>query len=280
MKHSLLLRSLTPISHGDTSTGIDNSSNTRLFMRQHVVLNGVPVRVPSISENSLRSIMFRKPLADHLVSAVGAKSLPKTVVNLLYSGGNLMKGSKAPGTEFTLGRNLHRMYPHLELLSGATDNFVLPPGCLRVCAWIVAQEYIPALRHVAPENVLQDAVNVSAFDLVSEEIRTRGTGAESQGNQMLYAYEVLAQGAQIFIQVDIENGASELCRSAAGFAIAQWDRFIGGQSRQGRGLMAVEMNDLPCGKAYEQYVTDNAEVLNAGLTDGTFGTGTVLCGGN
>jgi hypothetical protein len=207
------------------------------------------------------------------------ETLPKTVTNLLYSGGNFMAGAKAPAGEFTLGRDLQRMYPSLELVSGAVDNFVLPEGRLKPCAWPVASEYVQVLQHVAPGSVVEHACNVSAFDLISEEVRTRGTGAESEGNQMLYAYEVMAAGAQIFMQIDIDDNASELCKSAAGFALTAWDGFIGGQSRQGRGRMAIEMNDLPDGSEYAQYVKDNADALKEGLESGKFGTGVVLCGG-
>lgn len=279
MKHSLLLQAMTPIAHGDTLTGIDNSSNTRLFMRQSMLVNGIAIRVPAISENSLRSVIWRKPLANHLTSEVGASELPKTVTNLLYSGGNLMSGAKAPASTLTLGRDVHRNYPMLELLSGAVDNFVLPESKLRPAAWLVTEEYLPTLKKIAPAEIWQEAANVSAFDLVSEEVRTRGTGGESDGNQMLYAYEVLAAGAKIFMSIDIAHGASELCTSAAGFAIDEWDKFIGGQSRQGRGLMSVVEHDLPDGSAYKNYIAENSESLLEGLTSGAFCTGTVLCGG-
>jgi hypothetical protein len=279
MKYNIVLTALTPIAHGDTLTGIDNSTNVRLFMRQNVIVNGVPVRVPSISENSMRSTFFRRPLADHLIATAGAKELPKTVVNLLYSGGNLMSGAKSPSTEFALGKALRAMYPSLELVSGAVDNFVLPPGALRLCAWPVASEYANVLRHVAPPEIVGEARNVSAFELVSEEVRTRGTGAESEGNQMLYSYEVMAAGAKIFIQIDVDDSASELCHSAAGFALSKWDGFIGGQGRQGRGRMAIEHAEMPMGGAYANYVADNADALREGLESGKFGTAVVLCGG-
>lgn len=279
MKYSLLLQALTPVAHGDTLTGIDNSSNTRLFMRQQMLVNGFPTRVPALSENSLRSVIWRKPLANHLLGAIGAAYLPKTVANLLHSGGNLMSGAKAPAGELALGRDLHRLYPSLELLSGAVDNFVLPEGKLRPCAWPVTAEYLPVLRHVAPADVCQEAANVSAFDLISEEVRTRGTGSESEGNQMLYAYEVMAAGAKVFMQIDLAHGASDLCKSAAGFALTAWDGFMGGQSRQGRGLMQALSHDLPDGKPYADYIAANADTLRTGLENGTFGTGAVLCGG-
>ena len=279
MKYSLLLQASTPIAHGDTLSGIDNNSNIRLFMRQQMIVNGIATRIPCISENSLRTVIWRKTLANHLVASTNVTTLPKTVVNLLYSGGNLMSGAKAPAGELSLGRDLHKHYPSLELLSGAVDNFVLPEGKLRPCAWLVTSEYLPMLRKVAPTEVCQEAENISVFDLIAEETRTRGTGAESEGNQMLYGYETLAAGAQVYMQVDIAHGASELCHSAAGFAIEAWDGFIGGQSRQGRGLMSVKSHDLPSGDVYKSYIQENSEFLASGLESGKFGTEVVLCGG-
>ena len=280
MNYTFKLKALTPMCHGDTVTGIDNSTNTRLFMRSGWIVNGFPQRVPSLSENALRSVLWRKPLADHLLQALGipGASLRKSVVNLLYSGGNLQGGAKSPGTEHTLGQTVHSTYPNLELLSGAVDMFILPGGKLRVSCWPVAREFADVLRYVAPEEV--DAANtVSIFDMLVEETRTRGTGGESDGNQMLYTYETLAAGARFVVRASLCNGASTLCQSALGFALTQWDQYFGGQGRQGRGLMAVEGGNLPSGDAYAQYITDNVYALKDGLTSGKLGTDTLLCGG-
>jgi len=59
MRHTILLQATTPIAHGDTVTGIDNQTNTRIFMRQGMIVDGKPARVPAISENALRAVLFR-----------------------------------------------------------------------------------------------------------------------------------------------------------------------------------------------------------------------------
>lgn len=275
------LKALEPISHGDTLTGIDNSTNTRLFMRSLVYVNGIPARVPDVSENSLRSVVFRKTLADHLFHAVGVepKSLPKSVVALFFSGGNLQKGAKAPGNEHEIGREVFTAFPSLELVSGAVDNFVLPPGRLRLAAWPVAQEYVQFLEHVAPQEIVEEAKQISVFDLISEETRTRGTGGQSEGNQMIYTYEVMAAGAKVFLRCSLDPNASDLCQSALGFALENWDGFFGGQGRQGRGLMAVEGHNFPSGTVYKAYIDDNKEALVAWVNNGTLGAQRQLCGG-
>jgi len=205
MRHTILLQAVTPIAHGDTVTGIDNQTNTRIFMRQGMIVDGKPGRVPSISENALRAVLFRNPLHDDLLSrlAIGRGDLPQSVVNLLFSGGNMAAGSKAPGDEMTLGHQVKRLYPSLDLLGGAVDGFILPRSRLRMAAWLVAREYAPALRLIAPD-LVAEAEGISAYDMLTEETRTRGTGAESDGNQMLYTYETLAAGAKLLVEVSID----------------------------------------------------------------------------
>ena len=279
MMYNVLFEALTPVSHGDASA--NDNSNVNLFMRQNRVIEGIPMPVPHCSENALRSVVLRSTLAKHLIKTLNleTKSLPKTVVNLLFSGGNLMKGAKSPSGEFEIARNVFAAFPSIELLGGAVDDFVLPAGRLRLCSWIVAKEYAPALERVASADIVSRAKQVSAFDLLSEETRTRGTGEQSDGNQMVYTYEVLASGSQVFVEVFIDDFASELAASAAGLAFSDFDGFFGGQGRQGRGRMAIVSSNLPSGDMYHQYISDNADKLKAELINGTLGGGCVLCGG-
>lgn len=277
-RFQILLQAATPISHGDTVTGIDNQTNTRLFMRQQMLVNGLPARVPAISENSLRSTIFREPLADHLVQTLGIEpgTLPQSVMNLIYAGGNLGAGAKAPAQEQALGTSMRALYPSIDLLGGAVDVFILPRAALRVACWLVAEEYADILHYVAPE--LEDEARlVSAFDMLGEETRTRGTGANSDGNQMLYTYETLAAGAKILVEVTIDGTACQATLAAAGHALACWDGYVGGQGRQGRGRMSVISSNMPHPSAYIDHLAGHADAMRDGLLDGTFGTGVQLC---
>lgn len=278
-RHTALLEAVTPIAHGDTVTGIDNATNVRLFMRQGMAVRGVPARVPAISENALRSGLCRNPLHDDLIVqlGIGPGELPQPVKNLLFSGGNMASGSKAPGDEMALGHALKRLYPSLDLLGGAVDGFILPRSRLKVSAWLVAAEYAPALRLIAPE-LADEAEKISAFDLLAEETRTRGTGSESEGNQMLYTYETLAAGARILVEFTLDLHTPDATASALGHALAVWDGFIGGQNRQGRGRMAIVEHSLPAADAYLAHLAEHGGTMKAGLLDGAFGTGKVLCG--
>jgi hypothetical protein len=247
-------------------------------MRQGMMVNGKPARVPSISENALRAVLFRNPLHDDLLSrlAIGPGQLPQSVVNLLFSGGNMAAGSKAPGDEMTLGHQVKQLYPSLDLLGGAVDGFILPRSRLRLSAWLVAKEYVPALRLIAPD-LVAEAEAVSAYDMLTEETRTRGTGADSDGNQMLYTYETLAAGAKLLVEVSLDMHTPDATGASLAHALACWDGYIGGQSRQGRGRMAVISSDLVSADAYHEHIAGKRDQMRDGLISGTLGTARILC---
>lgn len=277
-RHLITLTALKPVSHGDTQTGVDNGTNIRLFMRSGNTINGIPTRTPDISENSLRSNLFRAPLHEHLLGVLGIEkgTLPQSVVNLLFSGGNMKGGSKAPGDEIELGHTLKRLYPSLDLLGGAVDAFILPRSRLKLAAWPVAEEYARALEHISPEHAAQARLAGSVHDMLSTETRTRGTGDDSDGNQMLYEYETLNAGAQVLLEVTLDLHTPEATEAALRVALDNWPGYFGGQGRQGRGRMHAE-HTLPDAQAYLDHLDAHADAMRQGLLKGTFGTSKVLC---
>jgi hypothetical protein len=277
-RHYLLLEALTPVAHGDTSLGVDNGTNARLFMRQGRLVGGVMRPVPAVSENALRSILFRRPLHDHLLTAlrIGPGTLPQGVMNLLFSGGAMLGGAKAPAGEIAVGHKVRALYPSLDLLGGAVDGMILPRSRLRLAAWLVAREYLDALALVYP-GLHDDAEAVSAYDLLAEETRTRGTGDESAGNQMLYTYETLAAGAQILAELTLDAHTPPRTASAVATALDEWDGYFGGQGRQGRGRLDARIRPALDAGDYLAHLADHGDAMRAGLLDGTLGTGTVLC---
>lgn len=278
-RHNLVLQAATPIAHQDTVTGVDNSSNMRLFMRQQMLVNNIPARVPAISENALRSVIFRNPLHDHLFQFLGIQpgELPQSVMNLMYSGGNMAAGSKAPADEIALGHAVKKLYPALDLLGGAVDGFILPRSRLRLAAWIVADEYADLIQLINPDLAQEARDAGSCFDLVQEETRTRGTGGESDGNQMLYTYETLAAGTKLLVELTFDPHTPDATLGAAAMALQVWDGYLGGQSRQGRGRVGILQNELPAADAYMAHLEENKDAMKSGLLDGTLGTGKVLC---
>lgn len=279
-RYLIVLKALEPISHGDTVTGIDNQTNTRLFMRSNMIINGKPARVPDISENALRSVIFRETLHDHLLTRLGIKrgQIPQAVMNLLFSGGNMAAGSKSPGDEIALGHAVKKLYPSLDLLGGAVDGFILPRSRLRLAAWPVAREFADAIHHIYPD-LEGEARQASAFDLLSEETRTRGTGAESEGNQMLYTYETMAAGSKILVEITLDQHSPDEVLGAVGCGLIAWDKYFGGQSRQGRGRMEIIESTIPdnASDAYLSHLDSYAESMRDGLVTGKLGTARVLC---
>jgi hypothetical protein len=277
-RYLIELKAVKPIAHGDTLTGVDNSTNVRLFMRTTSVIDGKAVRLPDLSENALRSVIFRKPLHDHLIRFLGIKAgeLPQSVVNLLYSGGNMASGALSPTNEIELGHKVKELYPSIDLLGGAVDMFILPRGRLKLTCIPLAKEYLSAIDKLYPE--YHDKANMgSIFDWLGEETRTRGTGDESSGNQMLYTYEVLGVGSQFLLELTLDPWTPEPAIGALGLAISEWDGFIGGQSRQGRGRMIIVNHDLPAETEYVQHLEANKEIMRDGLVSGKLGTGRTLC---
>lgn len=279
-RYVVVLKALEPISHGDTVTGIDNQTNMRLFMRSNMIVEGKPARVPDISENALRSVIFRETLHDDLLRrlGIGRGQMPQSVMNLLFSGGNMAAGSKSPGDEIALGHAVKKLYPSLDLLGGAVDGFILPRSRLRLAAWPVAREFADAIKFIHPE-LEDEARQSSAFDLLSEETRTRGTGAESEGNQMLYTYETMAANSKILIEITLDPHSPDETVGTLAHAFANWDCYFGGQSRQGRGRMQVIEStlDQAASGIYQEHIDKYAETMRDGLIGGKLGTQRVLC---
>lgn len=279
-RHFLLLEALTPIAHGDTSLGVDDGTNMRLFMRQGRRVNGIVRPVPAISENALRSVLFRRPLHDHLLTTleITPGTLPQGVMNLLFSGGAMLGGAKAPAGEITVGHKVRALYPSLDLLGGAVDGMILPRSRLRLATWLIAREYAAALDLVHPR-LSEDAEELSAYDLLSEETRTRGTGEESAGNQMLYSYETLAAGAQFLAELTLDAHTPPQTASAVALALDEWDGYFGGQGRQGRGRLGMLTRPDLAPDAYTAHLARHGDAMRSGLLDGTLGTGVTLCAG-
>lgn len=278
MRYRFVLETLTPVAHGDTRTGIDNPTNTRLFMTQPAVASGRLVYTPHVSENALRSVMLRSPLADHLIRTLGIEAgcIPRSVLNLFYAGGN-MSGGRAPGDEKILGHAIKKLYPSLDLLGGAVDSFIIPRSRLKLAAFIVAEEYLTAMAVLFPE-LADHARAVSAHDLIGEEVRTRGTGDEASGNQMLYGYETLAAGARIAVELTLDPWTPPAAVAAVARGLAEWNGYIGGQGRQGRGRCRLEwLGEAPAAGMYDDHVARHAETMRDGIVTGTLGQGKVLC---
>lgn len=271
-----VLRAASDVSHGDTRTSLDNPTNTRLFMQTSKTVDGENFVVPEISGNSLRSVVFRRTLANDLIDRLGIRQgdLSPAVHNLLYNGGVLSKSADFDILPLVLA--IRRLYPSLDLIGGATDYFTLSRGKLTgVGVWPMLAEYEEDIRDVAPD--LADEALPRAYDVL--DMKTRTSHAQEPKKANIYTYQVMTAGVRMLCELTLESGTPDATRAAVGVALRDWDMYFGGQARQGHGRMVyVEKPDLDT-TAYEEHVEEHSEKMRGGLLDGTLGAGKVVCGG-
>jgi len=266
---TLRLETLSPVAHGDT---LSTQGNTTLFMRQLEVIDGVPVRMPCLSANALRSVMLRTPLADRLLQQleIPVGGLSQSAVNLLYAGGSLKQGSKAPAAENEYAQQIFDLYPNFRLLGGSVDAFLLPRSDLKVLALVVCRENQEKLGLLAPELEVPD---ISIWDLVQDEVRTRGTGDVASGNQMLFQYETLAAGTQIWVELLFDRWSTPAVVAAGRAALQAWDQYIGARASQGRGRVHWQQLEGPTDIGpWQDHLATHHAAMQQGLLDGTLGT--------
>lgn len=248
------------------------------------------IEVPAVSANSLRHQLVREPAMYHLFTALGmAPALPGTGLlsegteSLLYNGGNIAAGAKAPTNAHLLAKQVRRVFPSLDLLGGVTDSFDLGESQLSVAAWVVCRENRHALQG-SPAAEMPEA-NMSVYDMLDDVTHTR-QGPSKETGQMIWSFETLCQGVPILCRLGLKPYTDPLTRGALGAAVRWWrdnDASVGGQSARGFGIMAADWlgDTAPLDEAteqYEAYLAENAEALREALRDGTLGADKVVCG--
>lgn len=246
------------------------------------------VRIPAISGNSIRHNLLRAPGATRLLTELGLtpdrEIVPIAVERFLYSGGNTVKGARAPGACDLYEAVVRRNYPFIDALGGSFDQFLLTRSNVSVASWIVCREnnWITASKTDG-----QYTSDVSIFDLVSEVTRTRSGigGKDKESGQMIFSYETLAAQTAILIEVSFQPYTSDLTIGAVMQAIDDWQGSggtLGAKSAQGHSGFIAEhyRNDVRQALAaeYLSYLAEHRDRLRQGLIDATFGTEAVLCG--
>lgn len=266
------------------------------------------LRLPTVSVNSLRHQMVRHPGMLDLFERIGFTPaqvggdgpLAPAMESLFDSGGNIQAGAqdpaKIPGLAnlvamfgnggykdagakerangFFLAQQIRKAYPLLDLVGGVCNAFDLGESMLAVSAHLVCAENRGAL----PEAVAASPqAQHSAFDYLSEITRTRH--AVIDAGQMIYNYEVLIEGTQVYAEFILKPIASSITRGALHSALEYYARNlsnIGGQVARGHGLVDVAFLNAVDADAlaeYRAYLRDNAEQLRQWLLDGSLGTG-------
>lgn len=275
-RHRFVLKAVSDISHGDTRTGLDNPTNTRLFMQTTKTVDGETFVVPEISGNALRSVIFRRTLANDLMDRLEIKAgdLTPAVHNLLYNGGVLSKSADFDILPLIL--SIRRLYPSLDLIGGAVDSFTLSRGRLTgVGVWPMLAEYREDIQDVAPD--LADEDLPKSYDVL--DMKTRTSSAQDSKDAKIYSYQVMSAGVRILGELTLESGTPDATRACAGVALRDWDMYFGGQARQGHGRMVyLEKPEIDT-TAYEQHVEEHKEEMRSGILDGVLGTGRVVVSG-
>ena len=247
----------------------------------HIVLD-----VPAVSVNSIRHQLVREPSWLHLCSALGFEpasrgegDIPIHAEGIFYNGGNIKAGAKQPRNAFYLAGQIRKAYPSLDLLGGVTQSFDLGESKLKVSAWIVCEENRDALPKALQETA---QAQISVFDMLDNVTRTRQADASGEG-QMIYNYETLVKGTQVYIELTLTPYTGELTEGALAAALEYYtsnDNIIGGQSARGHGHTTLEwITDKPeHATDYSNYLSDNADDLKYGVKSGTLMTDKTVCG--
>lgn len=237
----------------------------------------IVLNVPAISVNGLRHQLVREPAFLHLCDKLGIEpaargegELSVGAESIFYNGGNIRAGATQPSNSFMLAGEIRKAYPSLDLLGGVTSSFDIGESKLKMSAWIVCAENADNL----PESLRSTAqAQTSVFEMLDTVTRTRMATVSGEG-QMIYNYEVLVAGTQIYVELTLTPYTTPLTRGALAAALDYYianDNIVGGQSARGHGSVTVErLTEVPSGKdEYETYLTENADKLRAGMTDGT-----------
>ena len=280
----ILLTAISPICHGDTLTGMNNGSNIRLAMRTPCVVNGMVTRIPCLSANSLRSLFFRKTLADHLIETleIEPKTLSKLTYGMLYNGGNMIKGGKASYTN-EISAKVREKFPIFALLGGCANSFIMQESDLKMTCLPVASEFTESLAKIgAPADIIEKSKEKSAFSFTEySDIRicdeyVRDNDHREENHPMPFEFEVFAAGTQFYIEIFIDKFSTDLTKSALAFAIESFNGYVGGQSARGYGRVSIEHDIKYDSSLYLEFIEKNRDELKENLVNSVFCSGKVI----
>ncbi len=263
------------------------------------------LNLPAISANGVRHQLVRGPgwrdLAQRLGFAseyAGEGPLEQAVETLFDNGGNIKSGATMPNVPleqvvamfanggfkesgsseraqgFYLAAQIRKAYPLLDLVGGVCNAFDLGESRLKVGTWLICRENADALP---PQVAALETAQLSAFDFLSEITRTRQ--AVMDRGQMIYNYEVLIKGAQVYTEFSLAPFTPELTRGALVSALdfyQEQEHVLAGQGARGHGkvdLAWANEPDLVARDHYRDYLALNRHDLHAWLLDGSLGTG-------
>lgn len=244
----IFARALEPLHHGQGAEG-----NMQVLRRQEVPQpDGTIARVPYISGNSIRH-MIRECGVRFALDAMGIEdgALSKSVVDLLFSGGNL--GGKTPPT-LARARRIAELFPIIAALGYSAGSRIQPGkldvGALHlVCAengWridtqaLATHDCMPMLGMRAGAFVSDDfgtrhdaarSLAGQRYLAIEDRAKADASGEAKKGRvkedkpddstQMIYSYETISPGAAFYgsiIYRDLTDRELDALRSALSYA--------------------------------------------------------------
>lgn len=266
----------SPFHHGAGTSG-----NTSLLRTQDVVQPDHTIaRVPFLSAASVRHGL-RDALAWHLAHTLPLPegSLPKTAVDLLWTGGAVT--STGSSTDLEMARRVENTLPMLSLLGYAAQSSIVT-GTLRASDLIL----VCTENEARLPDELHGARRAAAYR--GEEFGTRHdqadspigryiaiAGGETATAQMIWDTQVLVTGARLHGELTLTPAATDAHRMVLGAALWAWapagNTVLGAKSGQGYGRATITGPDWEwCRTQHEtwtQHVRDHADAIRTLITD-------------
>lgn len=240
MKAILVLKTLSPITHG-----AENAGNESLIRRE-AINTPVGVRhIPVLTGNSLRHRLFREPIADTISAGW---QMTKEQLRWLYNGGAL--DGKHPNVDVRRIARARELMPHVEALGCSFDDTIVAGKLDMGVGWLACLETMPVLKAILPAGWYDDAPLAPSFEFLSRnqyyrhdaarqrmELITEPTGEDYAG--MPHGGEHVMPGA-MFVCAMHADGLSDMACSALVYALEKWAEAgatVGGQASRGHGVV-------------------------------------------
>lgn len=240
MKAILLLKALSPITHGAETAGNES------IIRREAISTPVGVRhVPVLTGNSLRHRLIREPMADAICDGW---QCTKEQLRWLYNGGALE--GKHPNVDVRRVQRAKELMPHVETLGCSFDDTIVAGKLDFGVGWLACLETQPVLKAILPAGWYEPETLSPSHEFLSRnqyyrhdaarqrmELLTVADGEDYAG--MPHGGEHVMPGA-LFVCAIHADGLSELGCSAFVFALERWvatGATVGGQSSRGHGVV-------------------------------------------
>lgn len=264
----------SPFHHGAGSSG-----NTSVLRTQDVIQpDGGVAKVPFLSAASIRHGL-RDALAWHLADTINLGQVPKTLVDLLWSGGAVT--STGARTNLDMLRRVEDVLPELAMLGYAALSDIVT-GTLRASDLIL----VCAENSWRLPTDLTETRRAAAFR--SEEFGTRHDQAASPigrfidiaadsdtTTQMIWDTQILAAGSRLHGALSLTPAATDAHRTALHTALGLWapsgQAHLGAKTAQGYGHAIITGPDwAQCEAAVTEWterIASNADHIRTLLAD-------------